>query len=70
MSSTQVKKDDLNIKRPLLSSQKNLQKIPKNNSNVNKKNNNNNNQIRILPTVIKGNKDEFNIERNKVKKGK
>ena len=63
-------KDDLNIKRPLLSSQKNLQKIPKNNSNVNKKNNNNNNQIRILPTVIKGNKDEFNIERNKVKKGK
>ena len=59
-------KEDLNIKRPLLSSQKQLQKIPKNNSNLN----NNNNQIKLLPTVIKGNKEEFNIERNKMKKGK
>ena len=58
-------KEDLNIKRPLLSSQKHLQKIPKNNSNTN-----NNNQLKILPIVKNGNKDEFNIERNKMKKGK
>jgi hypothetical protein len=62
-------KEDFNIKRPIMSSQKHLQKIPKNNSNLNNNYNNNNIQIRLLPTVIKGNKEEFNIERNKVKKG-
>jgi hypothetical protein len=59
-------KEDLNIKKPLEYSQKQLQKIPKNNSNLNY----NNNKIKLLPTVIKGNKDEYNIERNKIKKGK
>jgi len=60
-------KEDLNIKRPILSSQKHLQKIPKTNSNLNS---NNNNQIKLFPILTKGNKEEFNIERNKMKKGK